>query len=158
MAQWLRVRLPMQGTRVRAPIREDPTCCGAAGPVSHGRWACVSRACALQQERPQQWEARVPHTHKKNESNKPEILRLLQRAKLWRMGKVLIVPYGLTWPHCNRHWFFLSIYCGKSEPAESRSIPPSASLSCNNWGKIGQPHCRHMDLTEKGIKTSIQVL
>ena len=36
VVQWLRVRLPMQGTRVRAPVREDPTCRGAAGPVSHG--------------------------------------------------------------------------------------------------------------------------
>ena len=26
----------MQGTWVRAPVREDPTCCGAASPVSHG--------------------------------------------------------------------------------------------------------------------------
>ena len=25
VAQWLRVRLPMQGTRVRALVREDPT-------------------------------------------------------------------------------------------------------------------------------------
>uniref|UniRef100_A0A8C6C5G3 Phosphotyrosine protein phosphatase I domain-containing protein n=1 Tax=Monodon monoceros TaxID=40151 RepID=A0A8C6C5G3_MONMO len=25
------------GTWVRAPVREDPTCRGAAGPVSHGR-------------------------------------------------------------------------------------------------------------------------
>ena len=60
VAQWLRVRLPMQGTRVRAPVREDPTCRGAAGPVSRGRWACASGACAPQQERPQQLEARVP--------------------------------------------------------------------------------------------------
>ena len=35
VAQWLRIRLPMQGTRVRALVWEDPTCCGAAGPVSH---------------------------------------------------------------------------------------------------------------------------
>ena len=33
------VRLPMQVTRVRAPVREDPVCRGAAGPVSRGRWA-----------------------------------------------------------------------------------------------------------------------
>ena len=26
VAQWLRTRLPMQGTRVRAPVWEDPTC------------------------------------------------------------------------------------------------------------------------------------
>ena len=37
VAQWLRVRLPVQGTRARAPVPEDPTCRGAAGPVSHGR-------------------------------------------------------------------------------------------------------------------------
>ena len=29
MAQWLGLRLPMQQTRVRALIREDPTYCGA---------------------------------------------------------------------------------------------------------------------------------
>ena len=37
VAQWLRVRLPMQGIRVRAPVWGDPICRGAAGPVSHGR-------------------------------------------------------------------------------------------------------------------------
>ena len=35
VAQWLRIRLPMQGTRVRALAWEDPTCRGAAGPVRH---------------------------------------------------------------------------------------------------------------------------
>ena len=35
VAQWLRICLPMQGTRVRALVWEDPTCCGATGPVSH---------------------------------------------------------------------------------------------------------------------------
>ena len=32
VAQWLGVCLPMQGTRVRALVWEDPTCRGAAGP------------------------------------------------------------------------------------------------------------------------------
>ena len=35
VAQWLRVRLPMQGTRVRALVQEDPTCHGATKPVRH---------------------------------------------------------------------------------------------------------------------------
>ena len=35
VAQWLRIRLPMQGTWVRALVREDPTCCGATKPVHH---------------------------------------------------------------------------------------------------------------------------
>ncbi|XP_061053708.1 D-ribitol-5-phosphate cytidylyltransferase isoform X2 [Eubalaena glacialis] len=33
--QWLRIRLPMQGTRVQALVREDPTCHGATKPVRH---------------------------------------------------------------------------------------------------------------------------
>ena len=35
VAQWLRICLPMQGTRVRVLVWEDPTCHGATGPVSH---------------------------------------------------------------------------------------------------------------------------
>ena len=35
VAQWLRVCLPMQGTRVRALVWEDPTCRGTTKPVSH---------------------------------------------------------------------------------------------------------------------------
>ena len=35
VAQWLRICLPVQGTRVRALVWEDPTCRGATGPVSH---------------------------------------------------------------------------------------------------------------------------
>ena len=60
VAQWLRICLPMQGTRVRALFWEDPTCRGATRPVSHNYWACASGACASHQERPRQWEARAP--------------------------------------------------------------------------------------------------
>ena len=35
VVQWLRIRLPMQQTRVRSLVREDPTCHGATKPVSH---------------------------------------------------------------------------------------------------------------------------
>ena len=85
-AQWLRICLPMQGTRVRALVREDPTCRGAAKPMRHNCWACAlepgshnywacvpqllslrattteahtPRACAPQQEKPPQWEVRA---------------------------------------------------------------------------------------------------
>ena len=30
VAQWLRIRMPMQGTRVQTLVQEDPTCRGAA--------------------------------------------------------------------------------------------------------------------------------
>ena len=42
VAQWLRICLPVQGTRVRALVWEDPTCRGATGSVSHNYWACMS--------------------------------------------------------------------------------------------------------------------
>ena len=35
VVQWLGVRLPVQGTRVRALVREDPMCRGATEPVCH---------------------------------------------------------------------------------------------------------------------------
>ena len=35
VAQWLRIRLPMQGTWVRALVQEDPTCHGATKLVHH---------------------------------------------------------------------------------------------------------------------------
>ena len=41
VAQWLRIRLPMQGTRVRALVREDPTCSRATKPMHHNYWACA---------------------------------------------------------------------------------------------------------------------
>ena len=80
VAQWLRIRLPMQGTQVCALVREDPTCRRATKPVCHNYWACAlepashnywspratttearaPRAPAPQQEKPPQWEARAP--------------------------------------------------------------------------------------------------
>ena len=34
VVQWIRNCLPMQGTRVQFLVWEDPTCCGAAKPMS----------------------------------------------------------------------------------------------------------------------------
>ena len=41
VVQWLRIRLPMQGTWVQSLVREDPTCCGATKLVCHNYWACA---------------------------------------------------------------------------------------------------------------------
>ena len=72
VAQWLRIRLSMQGTQVRALAQEDPTWRGATKPVhhnywacalepsSHNYWSCTPRAHAPQQEKPLQWEAHAP--------------------------------------------------------------------------------------------------
>ena len=66
VAQWLRIRLPMQDTRVQALVWEDPTCHGAMKPVHHNYWACALEpvshnywACALEPMRHNYW-AHVP--------------------------------------------------------------------------------------------------
>ena len=41
VAQWLRICLPMQGTRVWSLVQEDPTCHGATKPTCHNYWAHV---------------------------------------------------------------------------------------------------------------------
>ena len=41
VVQWLRIHLPIQGTRVQALVWEDPTWRGATKPVHHNYWACA---------------------------------------------------------------------------------------------------------------------
>ena len=79
VAQWLRIHLPMQGTRVQTLVREDPTCHGATKPVRRNYWACALEPAShnywahvpqllkpvrlepmLHNEKPPQWEARAP--------------------------------------------------------------------------------------------------
>ena len=41
VAQWLIIRLPVQGTQVQALVWEDPICRGATKPVRHNYQACA---------------------------------------------------------------------------------------------------------------------
>ena len=73
VVQWLGVRLPMQGMQVRFLIWEDSTCFGVTKLMHHQLLSLCSRtlqlqvlrpaslrACALQQEKPLQWEVQAP--------------------------------------------------------------------------------------------------
>ena len=91
VVQWLRIRLPMQGTWVLALGREDPTCLRATKPMRHNYWACTlepashnywacapqllkpehPRAHALQQEKRPQWEAHAPQ--RKSRPRSPQL-------------------------------------------------------------------------------------
>ena len=48
------------GDGVWSLIGEDPTCLGTTKPVGHNYWTCACRACALQQEKPPEGDARAP--------------------------------------------------------------------------------------------------
>ena len=65
VAQWLRVRLPMQGTRVRVLGWEDPTCRRATRPVRHNCWACALGAVSHNYWSPRATatEAHTPRDH-----------------------------------------------------------------------------------------------
>ena len=120
VAQWLGIRLLMQGTRVHALVREDPTCRGAARPVSHNYWACASGACAPQQERPRQWEARAPRwrvapahcnwkkpLHRNEDTTQPKINKLIKKKKK-RENIPISVNKVIFWKKKNKTiWSFL---------------------------------------------------
>ena len=77
VAQWLRIRLPMQGTWVRALVRDDPICRGATKPVCHNYWACALEpeshnywACVPQLLKPACLEP-VLHNERSHHKEKP---------------------------------------------------------------------------------------
>ena len=41
VAQWKRIHLPVQETRIQSLIWEDPTCHGTTMPMHHSYWACA---------------------------------------------------------------------------------------------------------------------
>ena len=91
VAQLLRIHLPMQGTQVRALVREDPTCCRATKPRAQQLLSLRSRARepqllsplattteahAPRARAPQQGEAttmRSPHTAMKSSPLSPQL-------------------------------------------------------------------------------------
>ena len=85
VAQWLRVCLPMQGTRVRALVWEDPTCRWATRPVRHNNWACASGACAPWQEAA---TVRGPHTAMKSGPRSPQLEKALAQKRSANTAKI----------------------------------------------------------------------
>ena len=78
VVQWLRIHLPMQGTRVQVTVREDPTCRWATKPMHHNYWACALEpgrqnnwACAPQLLKPMRLEP-VLHNKTNHRNEKPE--------------------------------------------------------------------------------------
>ena len=84
VAQWSRIHLPVQATRVWSLIWDDPTCCTATNPVHHIYWARDP-----QQEKPPEWEALTPQVEKSPCSRKdpaqPKINKIIKlfRRKMW---------------------------------------------------------------------------
>ena len=125
VVQWLRIRLPTREPWVQALVQEDSTCHGATKPVCHNYLslhsrACepqllrlrattteahVPRACAPQQEKSPQWEARTlqqrvaPAHHNQRKARaqqrrpntaKNKINKKLKKKKLYKKKSFLL--------------------------------------------------------------------
>ena len=77
VVQWLRIHLPMQGAWVQSLLLEDSTCCRSTKPAHY-------RACALQQEKPPQWEAHTPQLE--NSLCLPQLEKALTQK--WRLSAI----------------------------------------------------------------------
>ena len=75
----MRIHLPMQGTRVRALVWEDPTCRRAAGPVSHNLLSLrVWSLCSTTREAA---IVRGPRTAKKSGPRLPQLEKALAQKQ-----------------------------------------------------------------------------
>ena len=65
----------MQGTWVRALIREDPTCHGATKPMRHNYWACALEPTCLEPVllTREATTMRSPHTATKSSPYSPQL-------------------------------------------------------------------------------------
>ena len=161
VAQWLRICLPMQGTRVWDLVREDLTCRGATRPVSHSCWACVSRACAPQQERPRQWEACAPRwrvalacrnwrepSHRNEDPTQPKINKKTKKTHVvkyyWLMN---LEEWNSFYCSCLRRVNCKRVFCSLILfQVKNRSAKPHSSF------------CSSVGTREKGKSMSTQTL
>ena len=137
MVQWIRIRLPMQGTWARSPVQEDSTYLGASKPMQHN-WVCTLEptdhnywACVLQ-------------------IRKPEFLKpVLQRSHLSEKPM----------HHKGKHLLFTAIRENLSTAMKTQSnssfSPPTFFLSVTNYfgrnaevdiRKGASPKMRYMSL------------
>ena len=71
VVQWLRVLMPMQGTRVPSLVWEDPKCCRAPEPVRHNyRAHAPRRPCSATTEATRGGN---PHTSTKSSPHLPQL-------------------------------------------------------------------------------------
>ena len=75
MAQWLRIHLPVQGTRVRALVQEEPTCHGATKPMRAPQLLSLRSGAhepQLLSPRVTATEAHAPRAHASQQEQPPQ--------------------------------------------------------------------------------------
>ena len=114
--QWIRVRLPMQGTWVWSLVLEDPTCHRTTKPVHHNYWALRPRASAPQQKKPPQWEAWAPQLESSpsplaiTRESPHGAMKTQHSQKLKYIHKIKILPQKVKQRKTNCNAFYLTHY------------------------------------------------
>ena len=62
--QWLRIRLPKQGTWVQSLVQENPTCHGATKPMHHSYWSPSALEPVLHDKRSHRSEKPAHHNER----------------------------------------------------------------------------------------------
>ena len=120
VAQWLRIRLPLQGTQVRSLVQEDLTCRRATRPTCHNYWTCTlkiavdlrasSRACKPQLLNPacHNYWAHVSQLLKpvSSRAHVPQLLSPHAATTEARMPKACALQQEkpLWWESCTPQW------------------------------------------------------
>ena len=92
VAQWLRVSLPMQGTRVRALVWEDPTCPLGGSHMPRSNWArepqlLSLRVWSLCSATREAATGRGPHTAMKSGPRSPQLEKALAQKRRPNIAK-----------------------------------------------------------------------
>ena len=96
VVQWLRIRPPVQGTRVWALVWEEAACRGATKPMHHNYWACALGPASHNYWSPRTWSPcsatreatamRSPRTSMKSSPCSPQLEKA--RTQQWRPNAV----------------------------------------------------------------------
>ena len=69
---WIGIRLPIQETRIRSLVQEEPTCCRATKPT-HSYWSlCAQSPCSETEKPPQEAWAPQPETSPLSTQDPPQ--------------------------------------------------------------------------------------
>ena len=128
VAHWLRICLPVQGTRVQALVQEDPTCHWATKPVHRNYWACA-----------------LELTSHKYRARAPQLLKpTCPRA---RVPQLLGPCTATTEPVCCKYWTEAQ---APRACALQQEKPPKWEARALQW-RIAPAHC-NKDPTQPKIK------
>ena len=152
--QWLRIRLPVQGTGVQSLVWEDPTCRGATKPVHHNSWAhtlqllkpmCLEpvpqqemllqgEACAPQLES----SPHLPQVEKTHVQQQKPCAAIDEKIKFWNIQDYRLVFLKKVWHHRpvvgSGHCFYIKqVAVLESNPAPwGKSVCPARKKLCGS--------------------------